>query len=55
MKPTKTVLRSLIQAEVPVKTKVKAGGTNMQHNQTVMPKGLKVKSHLKAGGIETSP
>src|SRR5262249_34917013 len=33
-----------------IKTNVKAGGTNMQHNQKVS-RGLKVKSHVKAGGM----
>ena len=33
-----------------VKSNVKAGGINFQHNQTV--KGLRVKSSVKAGGIE---
>lgn len=31
-----------------VKTRVKAGGANLNHNQTV--KGLKIKSNVKAGG-----
>ena len=33
-----------------IKTNVKAGGMNMQHNQT-MARGLKVKTGVKAGGI----
>ena len=33
-----------------IKTNVKAGGEDMQHNQT-MAKGLKVKSGVKAGPI----
>ena len=31
-----------------IKTNVKAGGVNMQHNQTVA-RGLKVKTGIKAG------
>jgi len=31
-----------------IKTTVKAGGVNLNHNQTV--KGLRVKSKVKAGG-----
>ena len=31
-----------------IKTKVKAGGVNLNHNQAV--KGLRVKSKVKAGG-----
>ena len=31
-----------------IKSNVKAGGTGMQHNQT-MARGLKVKTNIKAG------
>ena len=31
-----------------IKSKIKAGGTQMQHNQTVA-RGLRVKSNVKAG------
>jgi len=33
-----------------IKTNVKAGGINLQHNQT-MARSLKVKTNVKAGGL----
>jgi hypothetical protein len=40
-----------------VKTNIKAGGTMLNHNETLaraaaQPPGLKVKTNVKAGGIE---
>jgi hypothetical protein len=35
-----------------VKSNIKAGGTTVNHNQSV--KGLKVKSSVKAGGLVTN-
>jgi len=38
----------------PVKSQIKAGGFNLQHNETLVgerAKGLKVKSQIKAGGF----
>ena len=44
-----------------VKTHVKAGGTSMNHNQTLLRdrgpaprQGLKVKTHVKAGGVKVN-
>ena len=37
-------------AGMKVKSNVKAGGVNMQHNQTVT-RGVRVKSGVKAGGV----
>jgi hypothetical protein len=37
-----------------VKTKIKAGGLNINHNETLVkaaPTGLKVKTKIKAGGV----
>jgi len=34
-----------------VKSNVKAGGLKVNHNQSVVRKGLRVKSNMKAGGI----
>ena len=36
------------------KTNVKAGGQNLNHSETLRG-GLKVQTHLRAGGIDTSP
>ena len=43
-----------------MKTHVRAGGENLNHNETLVSasgkgQGLKVKTHIQAGGIGTSP
>ena len=37
-----------------VKTSIKAGGLNMNHNETFVCKGLKVKTSIKAGGVSVN-
>ena len=36
-----------------IKSKIKAGGMQLQHNQTVS-RGLRVRSNVKAGGLFTN-
>ena len=38
-------------AQLKIKTKVRAGGIEMQHNQT-RPAGLKIKTNVRAGGMQ---
>jgi hypothetical protein len=41
----------LAQSGMRVKSKVKAGGVNLQHNQTIA-RGLRVKSKVRAGALD---
>ena len=45
----KTTTKPARTSGIRIKSHVKAGGTQMQHNQAV--KGLRIKSHVKAGGM----
>ena len=45
-----TISKTMTTSGIRIKSRVKAGGVNPQHNQTA--KGLRVKSRVKAGAPE---